>query len=280
MQEAMFYSTLENKVICHLCPHQCTLNLNQVGRCRVRQNYDGKLMSLNFGEISAIQVDPIEKKPLRDWLPGTEILSVGGYGCNLKCAFCQNHELSMGLPSTQWVTPMAIVEKTLQSKLTSIAYTYSEPFVFYEWMLETAQLTHEKGLKNVIVTNGLIEVAPLQLILPYIDAMNIDLKAPTDEIYKRLGGTTVSDILRTIEMASKSCHVEVAYLIVPKLNDDEVAFEQLLDRLKAVAPDVVLHLSRYFPRYHYEEPATDIGLMMRMRDIAIRKFTRVYLGNL
>lgn len=280
MKEALYYKKLEDgRVQCELCPHFCFIQEGQAGRCRVRKNIGGKLHSVNFGELSAIQIDPIEKKPLMHFMTGTKIFSVGSYGCNMRCRFCQNHDISMDQPEVAVLTPEEIVEKALELGIPSIAYTYNEPTVFYEMMLETAVLAHEKGLKNVIVTNGLINEEPLLEILPYIDAMNIDLKSYSDEIYKDLGGALVADILRTIEIASKSCHVEVTMLIVPGISDDVKAFEEILGKLREKAPDIVLHLSRYFPRFLMDEPATDVGLMIKMKDVAKKYFEKVYLGN-
>jgi pyruvate formate lyase activating enzyme len=252
---------------------------NKVGRCKVRQNVDGKLYSLNYNQISSIQVDPIEKKPIMKWMPGSKILSIGSYGCNFHCGFCQNHSISLEMPETIQISPEEIVGKALSLGLPSIAYTYNEPTVFYEMMLETAQLAHEKGIKNVIVTNGFIHQEPLREILPFIDAMNIDLKANDDDAYSKLGGKTVENVIETIKLASRYCHVEVTILIVPQMNDDPNQFEQLLIRLHKAAPNIVLHLSRYFPRYQYDEPATDIKLMLEFKEIAQRYFNDVYLGN-
>lgn len=275
----MFYKKVDEAIICNLCPHNCTIKEGQTGRCRVRENINGKLCSSNYNLISSIQIDPIEKKPIVNWMPGTEILSIGSYGCNFHCSFCQNHSISLSTPETIQLTAEDIVNQALSFNVPSIAYTYNEPTVFYEMMLETAELAHKKGLKNVIVTNGFINKEPLLKILPYIDAMNIDLKTYSDENYKKLGGKSVSDILETIKIASQHCHVEVTILLVPKITDDIEAFERLMNKLKILAPNIVLHLSRYFPRYHYEEPATPIVLMQEFREIAIKYFKHVYLGN-
>lgn len=279
MKEALYYTITEEGVACRLCPHNCTIQENKVGRCKVRRNVKGKLYSMNYNQISAIQVDPIEKKPIMMWMPGSEIFSIGSYGCNFHCGFCQNHSISLEQPETTELLPKEIVEKALSLGLPSIAYTYNEPTVFYEMMLDTAKIAHENGIKNVIVTNGFINQEPLLEILPYIDAMNIDLKAYDDNAYHNLGGKVVEDVIATIELSSKYCHVEVTMLIVPKINDDPKKLEELLMRVKQVAPSIVIHLSRYFPRYQYDEPATDIKLMLELKEIAERYFKHVYLGN-
>lgn len=279
MQTALYYTVKDDLIQCELCPHNCKLKDHQVGRCRVRKNIDGKLISLNYGEVSALQIDPIEKKPLYHWKPGTKIFSIGSHGCNMRCGFCQNHEISLDQPEIVKISPAKVVEKALSHMMPSIAYTYNEPTIFFEMMLETAKLAHENGIKNVVVTNGLINEKPLLELLPWIDAMNIDLKTYSDEIYQRLGGTSVADVLNTIKLASSACHVEVTILIVPQVSDDPVEFEKLMIRLKEVAPEVVLHLSRYFPRFLYDEPATDISQMRKLKEIALGYFKKVYLGN-
>lgn len=279
MRESMFYEKKDQKLICHLCPHNCIIKEGQKGRCRVRENISGKLYSANYNLISAIQIDPIEKKPIMNWMPGIKILSIGSYGCNFHCNFCQNHSISLSTPETIEITAKDIVEQAISLNLPAIAYTYNEPTVFYEMMYETAKFAKEKGLKNVIVTNGFINKEPLLEILPYIDAMNIDLKTYNDENYKKLGGNSVNDILETIKLASVHCHVEVTILMVPKIVDDIEAFEKLIQKLYDIAPDVVIHLSRYFPRYHYDEPATSITLMQDFKAIVTKYFKQVYLGN-
>lgn len=275
----MFYKRMDNYIICELCPHNCKINEGKLGRCKVRKNISGKLYSLNYGKISANNIDPIEKKPIYHWMPGTQIYSIGSFGCNFYCSFCQNYSISAKNPRTIDLLPKEIVDHVILLGLPSIAYTYNEPTVFYEMMLETSISAYENNIKNVIVTNGFINKEPLLKILPYIDAMNIDLKTYDDAVYKNLGGKTVNNILSTIEIASKSCHVEVTMLIVPKLNDNKEKFEQLIIKLKKTAPKIILHLTRYFPMYKYDEPATNINLMLEFKEIANKYFDLVYLGN-
>lgn len=270
---------MDNYIICELCPHNCKINEGKLGRCKVRKNISGKLYSLNYGKISANNIDPIEKKPIYHWMPGTQIYSIGSFGCNFYCSFCQNYSISAKNPRTIDLLPKEIVDHVILLGLPSIAYTYNEPTVFYEMMLETSISAYENNIKNVIVTNGFINKEPLLKILPYIDAMNIDLKTYDDAVYKNLGGKTVNNILSTIEIASKSCHVEVTMLIVPKLNDNKEKFEQLIIKLKKTAPKIILHLTRYFPMYKYDEPATNINLMLEFKEIANKYFDLVYLGN-
>lgn len=279
MKEAMYYVNKEDYILCNLCPHHCHLREGQTGRCSVRKVVNNQLYSLNYGKISTIQSDPIEKKPILGWMQGSRILSVGSFGCNLKCDFCQNHEISMQQPETMSVTPEDIVKEAVKYKLPSIAYTYNEPTIFFEMMLDTAKLAQKKGIKNVMVTNGFICEEPLIEILKYLDAMNIDLKTYSDENYKKLGGSTVDQILRTIELSSKACHVEISLLIVPGLSDSVDQMEAIFQRLKEINSDLILHISRYFPQYQYDEPATSISIMMEIRKRALKYFRQVHLGN-
>jgi len=279
MKKAMYYTSEKKNVICLLCPHKCEIADNHTGRCKVRKNIGVELFAENYSKVSSIGVDPIEKKPLFHWRENSKILSFGSYGCNFSCAFCQNYAISMEKPKTHIIKPEEIIELALQYNTPSIAYTYNEPTVFYEMMFETAVVAKEKNIDNVIVTNGFINKEPLLNILPYIDAMNIDLKTYSDENYKKLGGISVQHILDTIAIANEHCHLEVTMLMVPKIMDDCEEFENLLIRLKQAAPKIVIHLSRYFPRYNYNEPATDILLMQKFKETANRYFEKVYLGN-
>lgn len=226
-----------------------------------------------------MHIDPIEKKPIIGWMPGSRILSFGSFGCNFHCGFCQNYEISLHVPYTTEMQPEEIVQWALDNGLPSIAYTYNEPTIFYEMMYDTAILAKGKGLKNVMVTNGFIEEEPLELILDYMDAMNIDLKTYSDEIYRRLGGRSVGHILGTIEKASQRCHVEVSILVVPDVSDDLVEMEHLFKKLSHINSSIILHISRYFPMYQYHQPATDIHVMRALKEIALKYFKRVNLGN-
>lgn len=280
MREAMFYEKRDEKTHCRLCPHQCVLSEQQIGKCGVRKMMDGKLYSLNYGKITAFHIDPIEKKPISDWMPGSKILSVGSFGCNMHCMFCQNHHISMEKPKTTSMTPEEIVEKVIEYELPSIAYTYNEPTIFYEMMLDTAILARENALKNVMVTNGFIEEKPLLHILNYIDAMNIDLKTYDDAMYKKMGAGTVNQILNTIGIASSRCHVEISLLIVPGISDDVNRMDVLFENLSAIHSDLTIHINRYFPMYNYKESPTDINIMREMQERAFKYFGKVNLGNM
>ncbi|MPW24548.1 AmmeMemoRadiSam system radical SAM enzyme [Alkalibaculum sp. M08DMB] len=279
MKEAMFYDKNGKIILCNLCPHHCKLKNGQTGRCGVRKVLHDKLYSLNYGEISVINVDPIEKKPIVNWMKGSKILSIGSFGCNLHCGFCQNYEISLETPLTVQMKPSEIVDRAIDSGVPSIAYTYNEPTVFYEMMYDVAKLARRQGIKNVMVTNGFIDEKPLMDIIEYIDAINIDLKTYNDDLYKQLGGRTLNDILKTIEIASKRCYVEISLLIVPGISDQLNEMEELFKKLYLINKEFVLHISRYFPVYRYDDPPTDIGIMTEIREKALKYFKNVYLGN-
>lgn len=286
-KEAMYYEKLENnRVHCFLCPHNCNISQNGRGLCGVRKNIDGVLYSLNYGEVSSIGVDPIEKKPFNRFHPGSYILSVGSIGCNLKCPFCQNHTIAQVKPeevNTQCVSNEEIVEKAISLKRQGnigIAYTYNEPSIWYEFVYDTAKLAKERGLLNVLVTNGYISKEPLEQILPYIDAMNIDLKAYNHEFYHELVKGGLEDVKETIKMAAEHCHIEITTLVIPGLNDSEKEMEQMVKWLASISQEIPLHLSRYFPNYEMKDrPPTPIDTLKELKQIADRYLKYVYLGN-
>ncbi len=233
-------------------------------------------------------LDPIEKKPLAFYMPGSLILSVGSYGCNLSCPFCQNFDISsrelMGFEDieTYDISPELLCQ-IAQSKLgdgnIGLAYTYNEALVGYEFVRDTARLVHEANMKNVLVTNGTVELPILEEIIPYIDAMNIDLKGFRPEVYRRLGGD-LETAKQFISRSVKSCHVELTSLIVPGFNDSLEDMERQAEWIAGISPDIPLHITRYFPRYKMHKEMTDISLMSKMQEIAVCKLKHVVLGNI
>lgn len=284
MRRAEFFEADPEKqqVTCLLCPNRCVIKNQKVGVCRVRKSVDGELRTLNYGEVASYGLDPIEKKPLYHFYPGHQIFSVGTMGCNLHCRFCQNWEIAHAEPSTLRVTPGEIVDLARQQNdnCIGIAYTYSEPVVWYEFVQETAVLAREAGLKNVLVTNGFIEQEPLEKLLPYIDAMNIDVKAFTDDFYHQMCAGRLDPVRRTVKMAVRSCHVELTTLLIPGQNDSPAEIEELVSWVAGINREIPLHLSRYFPNYRLELPPTPVKTMHRAREIAQEKLSYVYLGNL
>ena len=271
-------------VTCSLCFHHCTLDEGQTGLCRARVNQGGAIICRNYGQLTALALDPIEKKPLRRFHPGSRILSVGSYGCNLRCPFCQNAEISMAGAdaATVYYSPEALVQRALALRAQGnigLAYTYNEPLVSFEYLCHTAALAQQNGLVNVLVSNGTIEEAPLRQLLPLIDACNIDLKGFTAQWYQRLGGDLES-VQRTITLAAQACHLEVTTLLIPDTNDSEDEIDALAAWLSAINPDIPLHLSRFFPRYHLTDRGpTPIDTVYHLAEIARKHLTYVYTGN-
>ena len=269
---------------CPICPHRCSLDEGRTGLCGARKNTGGKISCENYGRITSIALDPIEKKPLKEFHPGSYILSVGSYGCNLRCPFCQNHQISMpdGIPDATCVTPENLIENALSLKTRGnigIAYTYNEPLVGYEYVMDCAKLARTKGLKNVLVTNGYINEKPLIELLPYIDAMNIDLKSFSSVFYQKLGGDTAT-VKRTISLSADFAHVEVTTLIIPGENDSKAEIDNLASWLSGIGRDIPLHISRFVPRHLYSGKApTPVDTVYSLAEIARKHLSRVYSGN-
>ncbi len=287
MKEASFYiSSQNNAVICNLCPHCCTIQEDKYGICNVRVNRKGKLFSENYGRPCSLSVDPIEKKPLYHFYPAKSILSVGSVGCNLKCQFCQNWEISTKSIQDSNLTTYSPTEIVEQAKKANnnigIAYTYNEPIIWYEYMLETAKLAHREGLKNVMVSNGFINKAPLLELVDYIDAFNIDLKAFNNEFYTKQTFSKLEPVLETlILLKEKNKNFEITNLIIPTLNDNVSEFEMMIDWIHGnLGENTVLHLSKYFPRYKMHIPEGNNQQMIDLYNLAKKKLNFVYLGNM
>lgn len=256
------------------------------GKCRVRTNRNGILYADTYNNLSATHFDPIEKKPLYHFYPGSEIFSLGSLGCNFRCNCCQNYEISQtgkaGFPRIQEMN----VEKILRTARTNpanigIAYTYNEPFVWYEYMFDIAKAAREEGMKNVMVSNGYVNPDPLNDLMPYIDAFNIDLKTFDARSYKEFTNGDLSWVLHTItRIVEAGKHLEITMLIVPGVNDSMAQFRALIDWYKQTpGKSVPLHLSRYFPHYRMNEPPTSLDLLLKMAKYAKEKLDFVYLGN-
>lgn len=287
MKEAKYYEQNDDYVICRLCPHHCHLKDQQIGKCQARENQGQCLYSLNYGKVTAIQIDPIEKKPLYHFMPGTRTLSLGSFGCNLSCVFCQNHHIAHAKKLARFeadrvetMSPEQVVTIAKEYQTPSISYTYNEPTIFYEFVYDTAKIAKEALLRNVVVTNGYIELQPLQDLLPYIDAMNIDLKSFQNDCYGSFMGGRLEPVKKAITLASQQCHVEVTTLVVTNMNDRLEEIESIAEWLATIDPEIPLHITRYFPQFNYNEPPTDLGLMYQAEKVARKYLNNVYLGNM
>jgi pyruvate formate lyase activating enzyme len=281
VKEAMYYKKEDdNRTHCYLCPHLCNIKEGGRGACMVRKNIDGTLYTLNYNRVAAIAVDPIEKKPLYHFYPGSDILSAGTVGCNLKCSFCQNYSIAQQEADTHEITSNILVDMAAKEKDNiGIAYTYNEPSIWFEFVYETARLAKDRGLKNVLVTNGFISEEPLKDLLPYIDAMNIDVKGFTEKYYRDVCKGILGPVKRTVEIASDKCHVEVTTLVVTDLNDSIEEIGEAARWLSSLNKDIPLHLSRYFPNYKLSNSPTPIDTLLAVRDEAAKYLNYVYVGN-
>ena len=268
-------------VRCRLCPHQCLLGESKTGICGVRTAEAGILKLPGYGYITAESPDPIEKKPLYHYHPGETVWSVGFTGCNLHCPFCQNHRIARSRPPEgRYTSPEDLIASAVSSGSRMIAYTYSEPTVHFEYLMDCAALAAEAGLLNVLVTNGNLEAEPAKVLLSVMDAVNIDLKSWDPDYYRKVLGGSLDAVKTFIEIAVNSAWTELTTLIVPGDNDDIGELSAMSDWIASLSPDIPYHLSAYHPAYRYARPATSLPLMVRLREKAEERLNFVYLGNL
>jgi pyruvate formate lyase activating enzyme len=289
MKTAIFYETLdENNVRCCLCNHQCKIKKEKRGICGVRENRDGSLYSLVYGKIIAEHIDPIEKKPLFNFLPGSRAFSIGTVGCNFRCKHCQNSEISQyphehaGQIIGRDRTPEQVVTSAQNTGCETIAYTYTEPTIFYEFAYDTAVLARKEGIKNVFVTNGYMSAGAARQMAPYLDAINIDLKAFTDTFYKDVCGARLDPVLETIcLMKSRDVWVEVTTLVIPGLNDSEQELKDIARFVKSVGAEIPWHVSQFYPANKLmDRPPTPADTLRRAGEIGMEAGLRyVYEGN-
>lgn len=285
MKECLYYNKGENLLVeCLLCPRVCIIKEGSRGFCRVRYNEKGVLYTENE-YISSIALDPIEKKPLFHYYPGSKILSVGGSGCNFHCSFCQNWEISQSQNRNNiFMAPKELVDRAeglVSSGNIGIAYTYSDPIVMFEYVLETAVLAKRKNLKNIFVSNGYIEADPLDDLLEYIDAFNIDIKAFSQDMYKKHFNADISIIKRNLEaIVKKGRHLEISCLIVPGVNDRIEEAENFFIWLMELSEDIPVHINRYFPCYKATMPPTKMEVLREIKSISAKYMKNVYIGNI
>ncbi|MDA8339105.1 MAG: AmmeMemoRadiSam system radical SAM enzyme [Nitrospiraceae bacterium] len=287
MKEAMLYEKIaDGKVKCHLCNHYCTISPGKRGICASRENRDGTLYTLVYGKVIARHIDPIEKKPLFHFYPGSRSYSIATVGCNFRCLYCQNYEISQypkeypDIPGEE-MTPEQVVSEAELTGCKSISYTYTEPTIFFEFAYDCARLAHEKGIKNVFVSNGYTSPEATRLIAPYLDGNNIDLKGD-ENFYKKVAGAKLQPVLNTIKLMKElGVWVEVTTLIIPTYNDSEEFLKWTAEFVKSVDPAMPWHVTQFYPTYKLtDQPRTPIKTLRMARDIGLKAGLKyVYEGN-
>ncbi len=283
----------KKSTVCDVCFRHCSIREGDLGFCGARTCRDGEITASNYGKVTSLALDPIEKKPLKRFFPGSLVVSVGSYGCNLRCPFCQNSDISWSAGAmsmavseakTEYVSPEALANTAayyIKDGNIGVAFTYNEPLIGYEYVRDTAKLVHEKGMKNVLVTNGTADLPVLEEIIPYIDAMNIDLKGFTDGYYSSLLGGDRKMVMDFIESAAGSCHVELTTLIIPGENDSEADMEAEAGWIASIDPEIPLHVTRFFPCFRMtDRAATDPEKVISLAETARKSLKYVYTGNI
>ena len=281
--------------VCPVCPHRCRIAEGKTGRCRARGTRDGSVVPLNYGLVTSLALDPIEKKPLARFYPGSRILSVGSYGCSLNCPFCQNWEISMSdgqefrhgrRAEDNYVSPEALADMAEHLRLQrniGVAFTYNEPLISYEYVMDTARLLREKDLKVVLVTNGCVNDEIADTVLPLTDALNIDLKSFQDDVYRNILGGNLAAVKNFIAKAAEQCHVELTSLIVPGMNDSEEEIRAMTQWITSLphGEEIPLHITRFFPRYRMQDRnPTEKAAILKLVEIARQRLKYVFPGNI
>ncbi len=282
-KEAMFYEKLDGaKVRCKLCPHLCVIADGNAGICRGRDNRGGTLYASTFAETISLTNDPVEKKPLYHFYPGGYLLSIGPNACNLRCQHCQNWEISQARVRTSHLTPERAVELAQSARnCIGLSFTYTEPLMWFEYVLVTSRLARSMGAKTTLVTNGFINPEPAAELLPFIDAINLDIKSMDDDFYRNVSGARLQPVLDFALQARKTSHLEITNLVIPGLNDQPGQIKKLVDWVcDNLGPETALHFSRYFPRYKMTRPQTPIETLVEAHNIAREKLKFVYVGNI
>ena len=281
--KASFWRGNGGSAICGLCPHGCVLPEGGVGLCRVRKNVSGVLYAESYGEVSALALDPIEKKPLARFKPGSLVLSAGSRGCNFSCRFCQNWQISQVKPAVRVFRPEQLVALALgqvKDGNIGLAYTYSEPSVWYEFVKDCAVLAKDAGLDNILVSNGYINPQPLKELAPLLAAANIDLKSFSDAFYRGVCGGTLAPVRESIKILSAYCHLEVTTLIIPGHNDGEEEIARIAAWLAEISPSIPLHVTCYYPNYRFQAPPASKEKILRLQEVAAEFLAHIYAGNI
>lgn len=281
MREAMHYQKLpEGKVQCLLCPHNCIISKCRSGLCRSRENLDGILFATNYAQSVAFSLDPIEKKPLYHFHPGSEILSLGPNSCNLSCFFCQNHSISQTKAGTKQIEPKQLLDHVIANSLKQVAFTYTEPLTWYEFIYDFALLSQAHQIDLVLVTNGYLNPKPLKQILPYISAMNIDLKSSDDGFYQKHCGASLEPVLTYIRVAYEAgVHLELTTLLIPNLNTADETIAAIIDFVAGIDSNIPLHFSKYHPAFKASYAPTDVSVINHACQMAKERLHHVYAGN-
>ncbi len=277
---ASYWRPEEDAVRCGLCPHLCRIARGKTGICGVRENRDGTLCAATYAKLAAVAMDPLEKKPLFHFHPGANILSVGSVGCNFRCEFCQNWHLVRKNAPLKDVRTEELVGTARREGAIGIAYTYNEPLIQFEFVLDCSKAFRAAGMKNVLVTNGFVTPEPLEELLPFVDAMNIDLKSMDPAFYRKVCGGELSPVLDTIRTASKRTHVELTTLMYTGRNDSEDQVRAAIDFVAATDPEIPLHFSRYFPQHRATAPPTPTDRLESAWRAARERLPYVYVGNI
>lgn len=274
---------------CNVCYRHCDIEEGQYGFCTVRTCKDGVICPENYGKITSIALDPIEKKPLNRFYPGSYILSVGSYGCNLRCPFCQNYQISWSeevnyiRQEARYIAPVELARIAMEQRINGnigVAFTYNEPLIFYEYVLDTAKILEKEDLKTVLITNGMADPSVVGNLFNLVHAMNIDLKGFTDRYYQNVLKGNRQMVMDFISEASQHCHVELTTLIIPGENDSDEEIRSLSKWISTISPDIPLHLSRFFPRFNMtDRDATDVDLIYHLKEVAEEYLQYVYTGN-
>ena len=280
--KARFYTSRQGKFRCQVCPHHCLLGEGEESICGTRRVEKGVLYLLNYASCAAAAVDPIEKKPLYHFYPGSDVLSLGTWGCNFKCSFCQNWSLSQGeMRPGEEIPPEEVISSLKRSGpgCVGVAYTYNEPSIWFEYVYDTSRLVQEQGYTNVMVSNGYISREALAELLPYMDALNVDVKAFSESFYRDYCGGKLAPVMETVEECADKLHLEVTYLVVPGENDSREEITGLIDWLSGLSREIPLHFSRYFPANRFNTPPTTVEKLEEVKELAAKKLNYVYLGN-
>ncbi|HUV36796.1 MAG TPA: AmmeMemoRadiSam system radical SAM enzyme [Patescibacteria group bacterium] len=281
-REARYYEAVKDKKIrCRLCPHRCLVAEGARGACNLRENRGGMLVTLSYGRTVTANIDPIEKKPLYHFMPGSLILSIGPNGCTFSCDNCQNWSISQEQAPTQYIPPDELVALAGRGGSIGVAFTYTEPLLWFEYIEDVVPMLRARGLKSVLVTNGFLNEEPAREIASLVDGFNVDLKSMNDEFYRTYCGGRVAPVKRFIEIAASVSHLEVTNLLVPDLNDSTGEITDLVTWLAGISRDIPVHFSRFFPQYRMtDRPATPRGTLERAYRIAKEHLDHVYIGNI